>query len=218
MVFPGSISWSGVVSNDATRAVRTRYTVPVGWRGVLRDLRAIVEPDNDALAGGAIAVGGLFLTSPNGLAWTTTYDPPSTDIGTSVCYMNGIYIAVGRQASVYRSTDGVNWEIVLNIVPDLFSVCAGNGLFVAVGQIGTVITSPDGLTWTTQTPVATGTLWSVAYSSTLNLFTATGGFGATIITSPDGVNWTVQVTGIGVNQWQSVAYGAGQFVAVGIVG
>ena len=218
MVFPGSTSWSGVVSDDASRAIRTRYTVPVGWRGVLRDLRAIVEPDNYALSGGALAVGGVFLDSTNGLAWNTTYDPPGTDIGTSVCYMNGIYIAVGRQASVYRSLDGITWQIVLNIAPDLFSVCAGQGIFVAVGQNGTVITSPDGLAWTTQVPVATGTLWSVAYSSTLNLFIATGGYGATIIASPDGVTWTVQVNGIATNQWYSITFGAGLFVAVGISG
>jgi hypothetical protein len=102
---------------------------------------------------------------------------------------------------------------------DLGAVAFGNGLYVAVGNNATITTSPDGTQWTRRDSgidlSAEGTLGlrGVAYGG--GQFVAVG-FGI-VVTSPDGVNWTVR-PGATTARLRSVTYGNGRFVAVGIQG
>ena len=113
--------------------------------------------------------------------------PPSTALRTwnSVCYGNGIYLAVSNDGStsnqVMASPDGINWSSVSSVGSKWTSVCYGNGLFVAVSN----------------------------FSSTTNPTSNK------IMTSADGVTWTLRSYGTDTNVlFTSVCYGNGKFVAV----
>ena len=83
------------------------------------------------------------------------------------------------------------------------------------------MTSPDGINWTTRTSPNTNSWFSVAHNgqsgaSGLWVAVANSGTGNRVMTSPDGITWTIQATND--NQWFSVTYGNGLFVAVAISG
>jgi hypothetical protein len=187
----------------------------------------VVEPSTDE--GNLISVGtddllyyeGYFdnnhLATPAGWEWTAR--TLSTDLNwRSVCYGNGLFVAVGISASIATSPDGINWTIRTSPDDSWNTVCYGNGLFVALNN-DTFITSPDGINWTMGSlPVTKG--WrSVCYGNGLFVaVTNTFSDNQQILTSPDGINWTIrtsQITGP-FFQWQSVCYGNGLFVACGV--
>ena len=111
--------------------------------------------------------------------------------------------------TVYSGFDGEDWE----------DIAYGNGTFVAVGKFTTqniIYSTDDGLTWkaasgqnTTndfkKVVYANGYFVAVAYNSDQAY--------ELVSYSSDGINWTI-VTVPQDNQWQSVAYGDGKFVAV----
>lgn len=102
----------------------------------------------------------------------------------------------------------------------------GAGLFVAVGTNSTIVTSPDGAAWDQQVVPANCSLASVVYNpDSANHFVAVGvdtlsGTTNVILTSADGTNWAqnVQSGGVGMGGFSAVAYGGGNFVAVGTTG
>jgi hypothetical protein len=113
------------------------------------------------------------------------------------------------------------------------SVTYGGGQFVAVSATTTtsnVATSPDGINWTMRTGTTTNAWKSVTYGNGLFVAVACGVSATTcnytagdrIMTSSDGITWTgrrvaTSTSGTAVNstnQWNSVAYGNGIFVAV----
>ena len=100
---------------------------------------------------------------------------------TSVCYGNGLFVAVaysGTGNRVMTSPDGINWILRTSAADNSWSsICYGNGLFVAVAASGTgnrVMTSPDGINWTARTPAANNSWSSVCYANDLDLFVAVG--------------------------------------------
>lgn len=65
-----------------------------------------------------------------------------------VAYGKNIYIAVGGDGAIVRSTDAVNWKVVDSGTSFRFrSIAFGNGTFVAVGNNNLIMTSSDGLSW-----------------------------------------------------------------------
>jgi len=96
----------------------------------------------------------------------------------------------------------------------------GNGLFVAVGTNSTIVTSPDGTNWQQQIAPPGSSLSAVAAGPggfvAVGADTATGTINV-ILTSPDGTNWSAnnQAGGVGNNGFLAVAYGGGEFMAVG---
>ena len=92
-----------------------------------------------------------MMTSPDGINWTLRTTPGDVKL-MSVCYGNGLYVAVGDYgpSNNYSNTtmisfDGINWEVVTapTSVSGLNGVCYGNGRFVAVGPWGNKIISMD---------------------------------------------------------------------------
>ena len=63
-------------------------------------------------------------------------------------------------------------------------------MFVTVGGGGKILTSNDGINWTSRTSGITDALFSITYSSELNMFVAVGE-GGMILTSNDGIKWTI---------------------------
>ena len=63
-------------------------------------------------------------------------------------YGNGLFIAVGKEGYVSKSSDGITWEDVSVVSDmDLYSVAYGNGKYIAVGNRHEVIVSEDGINW-----------------------------------------------------------------------
>jgi hypothetical protein len=149
---------------------------------------------------------------------------------------NGKYVAVGQRVMsdfgfVATSTDGSNWEAPgeYGSVLQLNSVAYGGGRFVAVGWNwhtgGNLWSSSDGLSWTYQTNATVRNFMEVTYGN--ERFVAVGDgmipgtfthTNRTIYASLDGIAWSQRSSGAPPTDnsaLESVAYGAGQFVAVG---
>jgi hypothetical protein len=148
---------------------------------------------------------------------------------TSVCYGNGLFVAVSSDGTidnkVMTSPDGINWTSRSAAENNSWqSVCYGNGLFVAVSSDGTnrVMTSPDGINWTSRiSGTDTTCQWkSVCYGNGLFVAVSLNGQFSNInriIYSYDGITWVntnAPETDPDDVFLDSVCYGNGKFVAV----
>ena len=163
----------------------------------------------------AVLSGGpnRVMTSPDGITWTAR-SATSAQAWSSVTYGGGTFVAVSLEGGIMSSTDGTTWtsRTPPQAGRSWNSVTYGNGTFVAVASDEAALgamTSPDGTTWTARTTPIDAWL-SVAYGG--STFVATGWSGG-VMTSPDGATWTTR-TAAETNQWWSVTYGNGTFVAV----
>jgi hypothetical protein len=156
--------------------------------------------------------------------WRWANSLPASVGWKDVAFGNGLYVAVGGDATIATSPDGITWTIrrmstgqaVLN------GVEFGNGLFVAVGMgtptsIGAalILTSPDGINWTPNSTVATtfnAQLMDVAFGG--GTWVATGFGGVRMLSSPDAQTWTSRAT-TGLATPGRIAHGGGRFVASG---
>lgn len=152
----------------------------------------------------AVGAGGVILTSPDGVTWTSQTSGVATGLnGVAWFDAAGLFIAVGAGGVIRTSPDGVTWTgRTSGTAITLAGVTSNGSLAVAVGGDGfttPVTRSSNGTSWTNQN-ITAGPLASVAWSSTLGIFCATGGFAAPQ-TSPDGVTWTARTdpTGSGAN-------------------
>lgn len=100
----------------------------------------------------------------------------------------GVFVAVGKNGFILRSTNGSQWDRVASGVDkDLSGVAYGNGRFLAVDFYGGVITSLDGIDWNPGTPIGSGYFYTVR--SYNGLFLAMGQTYGYIYTSVDGTSW-----------------------------
>ena len=178
--------------------------------------------------------GGTFLamTSPDGITWTGQAGLGTPTNWTGVTYGSGKFVAIGEQW-VASSADGISWtENATTVVAQWSSVTFGASKFVAVAKAiggdctsasGTncVITSSDGVTWAAASAIS-GEEWNaVTYGgpSGSELFVSVAGAGSNrVMTSQDGTSWSAAASAAATNYWQSITYGANQFVAVGFGG
>lgn len=120
--------------------------------------------------------------------WIWRNPLPTGNIIRGIGYGGGRFVAVGDRETVLISTDSTNWvDRSLNTTNTFGNVAYGNGRFVAVG--GTLPPSILG-------------------------FQLYQNGGPAIITSTDGTNWNSVNSGTEM-ALQAVAFGNGQFVAVG---
>ncbi len=113
------------------------------------------------------------------LDWTAQAAPAASG-WRSVCYGNGLFVAVayGDAYRIMTSPDGITWTAqAAPAASGWRSVCYGNGLFVAVANSGTyrIMTSPDGITWTAQAAPAASYWYSVCYGNGLFVAVADSG-------------------------------------------
>ena len=71
------------------------------------------------------------MTSPEGIDWTER--PAIPRYWMSVCWGDGLFVAVSYDGACMTSPDGINWTERTPISGTWTSICYGNGLFVAVG-------------------------------------------------------------------------------------
>ncbi|MEQ9301793.1 MAG: MBG domain-containing protein, partial [Cyclobacteriaceae bacterium] len=156
----------------------------------------------------SVGESGYVMTSADGIDWS--YQAVSGYWG-GITYGEGRYVAVGYYEAM-TSTDGINWT-ELNSIPgaDWYSVAYGNGVFVAVSPDSPyLMTSEDGIAWTAVSDF-------VVQSDPLDIAFGNGRFVAfgnnDVYSSTDGLQWTSQ--SIGFDSWNSITYGAGQFIIAG---
>lgn len=173
----------------------------------------------------AISMGGTNLTSVDGVNWTE--DGSATpDHRADASYGNGIFVAVDRKdrpddpgtGMILTSKDGAEWTARKTPIPNpVIDVVYGNGQFVALATEGEILTSKDGIRWTARKSGTTHAPQSIAFGD--GLFVAVGTSWSNegiILTSSDAVHWTAHtLPGRGL---EGVAYGNGEFVAVGGLG
>lgn len=98
----------------------------------------------------------------------------------------------------------------------LYAIAYGNGQFVAVGYPGVIRTSVDGANWVQRESGTTDALTGIVFA---NGQFAIVGKRRSILTSANGVDWGErQPTAQNFNHGYGIAYGNGQFVAVGFDG
>jgi hypothetical protein len=158
---------------------------------------------------------GIYLTSPDGSNWTSTWDPRSDFSNLNgVAYGNGRFVAVSGDTTL-SSFNGSLWAIHSSVsTKNLNGVAYGEGRFVAVGDSGAILTSPDDSIWTACSSGTTKALYGATYDS--NQFVVVGENG-TILTSHDCSVWASQTSGT-TNDLNGVSYGNGLFVATGAGG
>ncbi len=170
---------------------------------------------------GASAVGGIF-TSPtaNNGTWTTRHTGGS--YLRSVAYGGGVYIAVGENGTIRRSTNGTTWNLVTSgTTRALNSVAYGGGKFVVMGHLlnttgsPIVLTSPDGLTWTDTTAGSGVESWQDLRNViwTNDRFIASGWYGKVRCSLDLGT--TFSTTRTTSDDTPGLAYGNGVWFAAG---
>lgn len=143
---------------------------------------------------------------------TVAVTAPTDIYLTSVCYGNGMFVAVNTYgAFAAYSTDSITWTKTTLPISTVWNwVCYGNGKFVAVASNTNIAAySEDGINWTQITMPASEYWRSVCYGD--GKFVAVAENIAAY--SEDGITWT-QATAMASGNWYSVCYGDGKFVAV----
>jgi hypothetical protein len=210
MTSPDGITWTSRTS-----------AADKGWQSVTYGNGLFVAVENSL-------TGNLVMTSPDGITWTSRTSA-ANNLWNSVTYGNGLFVAVSSSGTgnrVMTSSDGIIWTAGTSAADNQWiSVTYGNDLFVAVAIDGAgnrVMTSPDGITWTSRSSAADNYWQSVTYSNGLFVAVAqtaprtppaSSGTGNRVMTSNDGINWTARNLAVN-NDWRSVTYGNGLFVAV----
>ena len=181
---------------------------------------AIAFGNNTFVAVASTGTGDRTMHSQDGINWEagTIIDGDYEDI----TYGAGLFVAVGRDALIQTSPDGITWTVrTAPVVTVHFeSVTYGGGLFVIVADGGTgdrVATSPDGITWTARAAAVDNAWEGVTWGRGLFVAVCSNGFGNRVMSSADGITWATQVSAADI-AWEGVAYGGGLFVAVAITG
>jgi photosystem II stability/assembly factor-like uncharacterized protein len=196
----------------------TILTSPDGVAWTLRTspdthhLKAVAYGNGRFIAVGT--VGTTVISTDNGETWglggIARHFGNAYDLY-GITYGNSTFVAVGLSGTIFTSADGVNWTSQTSpTAKDLLGITYKNPTFVAVGESGTIINSSDGYCWSEVTPVTAYSLTGVTAGS----FVAVGMHG-TIISSPYGINWNTETSHV-IEMLNDVAYGNGNFVAVGV--
>ncbi|HUK99944.1 MAG TPA: Ig-like domain-containing protein [Nitrospirota bacterium] len=86
---------------------------------------------------------GIFLMSPDGVAWTVNRVGNTGTILYDIALSGTNYVAVGGPGVIYSSTDGVTWTLMpTGISKYLNGVAVSPTRSVAVGQGGIILTNP----------------------------------------------------------------------------
>lgn len=175
-------------------------------------------------AGRWVVIGedGTILSSPDGVQWQTEISPVAPLGLKDVCFANGIFVAAGARAeTLVTSTDGRHWELGNLGVSGVEEIIHDGSRFVALAAGGFLRTSTDGTHWDSGGKVpnqfvdaggiafGNGTYVEVGYQRT--------GKPTDLYSAPDLQTWTFREAHVSENLF-NVAFGLGQFVAVGQAG
>jgi len=204
-------SWYSWNFDDVAALVSTNG---VNWTVARTKSQLAQISDLDCSATRFVGVSGAnVLTTVDGFNWQTNSAFSNSFNG--VRYLNGRFFAVGDNAAICSSGDGMIWTNCSVATPGSFSgVAYGNGVYVAAGTIWA--TSMDGVNWSLSTSNLPATVNRIAFGR--GAFVAAGWSGlsysptATILESADGFSWQETLIPIG-ESFSSVAYNGGTFLA-----
>jgi hypothetical protein len=137
-----------------------------------------------------------------------------------IAYGNGVYIGIGVDQTMLRSTDGQHFKVIRSSQcrcgDELLQIVFANGLFLAIGKNGITLTSTDGFTWNGgDLPV---TITDPNHPIFPQGLIYAGGqwmalVGNYILTSPDAITWTEQAFGYpGVGNFVDLVYKDGKYI------
>ena len=138
----------------------------------------------------------------------------------ALTYGAGVFVGVADSGTSFAITspDGITWTARAAIAGEWGGIIYAAGLFVAVRPMASgsdVMTSPNGITWTFRATPG-GALNAVVYGG--DQFVAVGSTGGVYnyisATSTTGVEWFAYTASFNANNWTSIAYGSGYYVAV----
>ncbi len=214
-------------SDDGTNW--TAHTSANVWLGNVY-LEGIAYDGAQFIAVGMDNGGGwemVTFSSPDGTYWTKRYDSNSGS-GSNVRFNDvaiggGVYIAVGDNGAIIRSTDGISWSPVSSgTTTNLSGVSYGEGTFVAVGAASgggpaIVFTSADGTSWTDHSSGVDLESWRGFYDVEYlkDRFLASGWHARILHSLDQGQTFTTSMTGNGLII-PAFAYGNGIFFAAGL--
>jgi hypothetical protein len=163
----------------------------------------------------AVALDGVH-TSTDGTTWTRT---STTANAWRVAYSGGLWVLITTTAVVYTSADGLNWTQRSDIAAFSPSLEAHGGVFLTFGAGGVILRSTDGINWSTRTSGTTETINAMAYGNGRWLGVTNDVNGTIVYSDDEGLTWTATTVGYApfFPRMVSVAYGDGQFVALGVM-
>ena len=129
--------------------------------------------------------------------------------------VNYVYVAVGNEGTIIRSTDVENWSLPIVTLANqtLRSVYYANGAWVAVGDQGQIVTSlDDGLSWTLDVATTSYDLRSVAYLG--GRWIAVGTSGTILVKTLITDAWSKPNSGV-TDELESVSFVNGGYLVVG---
>lgn len=211
----------------STDAVTWNFTKDISfttqWDGGFITVSGVVTAMTTASTGVCLVIDGATRKqiAPSN-SWNYSPTQQVTAAGRFIAY-NGtnLYVAVGSNGVVMRSSDAITWTPCDGIPTGLNfdKVFYLNNRFIVLGAyssttVNGVYYSTDGITWSSSASNFSSIFNSAVYGNGLYVVVGQGG---KIITSPDLVNWTSQTSGT-TNEILDIAFGNGTFFAVGVGG
>lgn len=207
---------------DGLITARQPATTSVRWLvGGTRTIKCYVR---DGRGGGRDVSLNLEIADPL-LAWQPVGAGLTGDNFYGLAYASGRFVAVGSNATIVTSTDGIDWVRVAAPAGHSYGALASDGAhFMAVGSRyiegsaqpqACMAYSADGLAWSDVTPVtAIPELYGIVRGD--NCYIAVGK-GGCIARSTDGSAWSLVASPV-TTDLLAVGFGAGRFVAGGLNG
>jgi hypothetical protein len=128
----------------------------------------------------AINRDGYAYSSTNATTWTRA-PRLNTEVLWNVRYLNGLWIIVGANRTLFTSTNGTSWTDRSPSGSNVFmyDVAYGDGTYVAVGSDGLYYTSTNGTSWTDRTGIVgtTQSIESIEYAPDNGVFFMCGASG-----------------------------------------
>jgi hypothetical protein len=211
----GAGLWVAIVNNNSTPTYATSADGGANWTS--RSLPTAQFYNWIIYANGIFIAttnnNTTFLTSTDGLSWTTR----SGGIGPQRVTWNGsMFVGTKDGVSTMQySTDGINWTVGSMPANRSWWMPQWNGSIWVVNTYDSsnIATSPDGINWTNRTISGYTGGFDHAADPVSGIFAIPGYNQANGYTSTDGINWTTTAMPATSN-YSCSAYGNGVYVAV----
>jgi hypothetical protein len=154
----------------------------------------------------------LYADSENDFKTGLLLEGPTDNWLESVAASSNLVVAVGDNAAIYTSSDGINWHKQSpGFINWLRSVVFGPGYFVTVGEGGLIATSTNGTSWTKRASGVSLDLNKIIWAA--NRFYVVGDSGV-ILTSAAGLTWQRVTTSGATNALFSAVSGSNNALLV----
>jgi hypothetical protein len=191
----------------------------VNYYGMIVPDTSTVANTKDGKGVGSFIVTGATTLKPSKSGRVTLEKSSAAEALFGLASNGTTRVAVGTEATVLTSTDGLTWSRQqLSVLDDLHGVASDGSGFIAVGDKGRLATSNNGTTWSTSalstvgvTTDCTSVIWNV------DRYILVGASGM-IRTSSDGSSWVPATSGVTTKLWSVAAASATTVMAVGDAG